>query len=168
MKKSTKSKRIKTERMKTEPSSSSVAANQDIVVLLTTLTQKLISFEAKMDIVLSRLPQQPVVAPPQQPTTPSPVERRRESRPMYKVICADCRKDSEVPFKPSSNRPVYCKECFKVRRNSGTFKWRGDNRPKEGTPTPVSPPEQQKAIMPAKPAKKKKPTPKKKKNKRSK
>ena len=33
-------------------------------------------------------------------------------REMHKAVCADCRKKCEVPFKPSKDRPVYCRECF--------------------------------------------------------
>jgi len=35
---------------------------------------------------------------------------------MFKAICADCGKECEVPFKPSGDRPVYCKECFAKRK----------------------------------------------------
>ncbi len=31
---------------------------------------------------------------------------------MHKAVCAGCQKDCEVPFKPSGDRPVYCKDCF--------------------------------------------------------
>jgi CxxC-x17-CxxC domain-containing protein len=30
--------------------------------------------------------------------------------------CAQCGKQTTVPFKPSGDRPVYCKECFAQRR----------------------------------------------------
>lgn len=33
-------------------------------------------------------------------------------REMHKAVCAECKKETEVPFKPSGDRPVYCKECF--------------------------------------------------------
>lgn len=33
-------------------------------------------------------------------------------REMHKTTCSDCKKECEVPFKPSGDRPVYCKECF--------------------------------------------------------
>ena len=33
-------------------------------------------------------------------------------REMHKTVCADCNNECEVPFKPSGDRPVYCKECF--------------------------------------------------------
>ncbi len=39
-----------------------------------------------------------------------------EDRKMYKCTCADCGKDSEVPFEPKPDRPVYCKECFQKHR----------------------------------------------------
>lgn len=39
-----------------------------------------------------------------------------QDRKMYKCICADCGKDSEVPFEPKEGRPVYCKECLPKHR----------------------------------------------------
>jgi CxxC-x17-CxxC domain-containing protein len=39
-----------------------------------------------------------------------------ENREMYKVTCAECGKETEVPFKPDGTRPVYCRECFQKRR----------------------------------------------------
>lgn len=44
-------------------------------------------------------------------------ERRAERR-LYSVICADCGKESEVPFQPSHDRPVYCRECFAKHKNN--------------------------------------------------
>jgi CxxC-x17-CxxC domain-containing protein len=37
-------------------------------------------------------------------------------REMHKVICADCHMETEVPFKPDGNRPVYCRECYQKHR----------------------------------------------------
>ena len=42
-----------------------------------------------------------------------------KERVLHKTICADCNKECEVPFKPSGDRPVYCKECFSKRKDSG-------------------------------------------------
>ena len=39
-----------------------------------------------------------------------------EQRQMYKVICADCGKETEVPFEPKNDRPVYCRDCFSKHR----------------------------------------------------
>lgn len=33
-------------------------------------------------------------------------------REMHKAVCADCKQDCEVPFKPTEGKPVYCRECF--------------------------------------------------------
>jgi len=37
-------------------------------------------------------------------------------REMHKAVCSECGKECEVPFKPSGDRPVYCKDCFMKRR----------------------------------------------------
>jgi len=37
-------------------------------------------------------------------------------REMHKAVCAECKQECEVPFKPSQDRPVYCKDCFAKRR----------------------------------------------------
>lgn len=31
---------------------------------------------------------------------------------MFKAVCADCGNSCEVPFQPSSGKPVYCSNCF--------------------------------------------------------
>ena len=36
-----------------------------------------------------------------------------ENRTMYDVVCAECGKNTQVPFQPSNDRPVYCSDCFK-------------------------------------------------------
>ena len=42
----------------------------------------------------------------------------RSQRRMYPVVCAQCGKDTEVPFEPREGRPVYCSECYNTRRLS--------------------------------------------------
>jgi CxxC-x17-CxxC domain-containing protein len=37
-------------------------------------------------------------------------------REMHKAVCADCKKECEVPFKPTEGRPVYCRDCFQKHR----------------------------------------------------
>ena len=38
------------------------------------------------------------------------------SRPMFSATCAQCGRDTKVPFEPRSGRPVYCSDCYsKVR-----------------------------------------------------
>lgn len=36
----------------------------------------------------------------------------RATREMYPAVCADCGRDTEVPFQPRGDRPVYCRDCF--------------------------------------------------------
>ena len=39
-------------------------------------------------------------------------------RQMFPARCAECGKDTEVPFEPRTGRPVYCSDCYrKVRLN---------------------------------------------------
>ncbi len=40
----------------------------------------------------------------------------RQNRQMYKAVCAACGKSTEVPFRPSGDRPVYCKDCYRPPR----------------------------------------------------
>ena len=42
----------------------------------------------------------------------------RPQRQMFPAVCAQCGKDTEVPFQPREDRPVYCSDCYtKVRLN---------------------------------------------------
>lgn len=38
---------------------------------------------------------------------------------MTTVTCAACKKETQVPFKPTDDRPVYCKPCFMEKRKAG-------------------------------------------------
>ena len=33
-------------------------------------------------------------------------------RQMYPAVCSACGKETEVPFQPRNDKPVYCRECF--------------------------------------------------------
>ena len=50
-------------------------------------------------------------------------KRRRErngegqQRQMYTVTCAECGKETQGPFEPKGDRPVYCRDCFNAKRN---------------------------------------------------
>ncbi len=33
-------------------------------------------------------------------------------RQMFDVVCASCGKETQVPFQPRGDRPVYCSDCF--------------------------------------------------------
>ena len=36
----------------------------------------------------------------------------RPQRQMFPAICAQCGKETEVPFEPREGRPVYCSDCY--------------------------------------------------------
>ena len=42
----------------------------------------------------------------------------RPQRQMFPAVCAECGKETEVPFEPVQGRPVYCSECYqKIKTN---------------------------------------------------
>jgi CxxC-x17-CxxC domain-containing protein len=108
----------------------------DVFALITRVQEHLVALDKKVDALISRcLPQTPGAGPSPKPlfqpsvhpqTRPSD---RHPARPMYQITCADCKKDSEIPFKPSGDRPVYCKECFARRKAANNVKAVPDSRP---------------------------------------
>ena len=38
-------------------------------------------------------------------------------RQMYPAVCAECGVETEVPFQPRGDRPVYCRDCYRKVRN---------------------------------------------------
>ena len=43
--------------------------------------------------------------------------QRRDERPMYEAVCAECGAKTTVPFQPTGERPVYCSDCFRARKS---------------------------------------------------
>ena len=37
-------------------------------------------------------------------------------RQMFPAVCAECGKNTEVPFEPRGDRPVYCSDCYRKIR----------------------------------------------------
>ena len=42
----------------------------------------------------------------------------RSRRQMFPVTCAECGKQTEVPFQPREDRPVYCSDCYNKTKQS--------------------------------------------------
>jgi CxxC-x17-CxxC domain-containing protein len=42
----------------------------------------------------------------------------RREREMFPAVCAQCGKDTQVPFQPKTDRPVYCSDCFAAQRGN--------------------------------------------------
>ncbi len=51
----------------------------------------------------------------------------RSERTMTQVVCASCGKDTEVPFVPRGDRPVYCSDCY-TQQSGGSGGSRGGGR----------------------------------------
>ncbi len=54
---------------------------------------------------------------------------RREEREMHDAVCAQCGKNTQVPFVPSGARPVYCSDCFRAQSGDA----RGSSRPRSAS-----------------------------------
>ena len=42
----------------------------------------------------------------------------RPPRQMYAATCSQCGKETQVPFQPRGDKPVYCSDCFETVRGS--------------------------------------------------
>jgi CxxC-x17-CxxC domain-containing protein len=42
--------------------------------------------------------------------------RDRGPREMFEATCSSCGKEAQVPFRPTSGKPVYCSDCFRTQR----------------------------------------------------
>jgi CxxC-x17-CxxC domain-containing protein len=40
----------------------------------------------------------------------------RGPREMFTATCSSCGKEASIPFRPTSGKPVYCSDCFALRR----------------------------------------------------
>ncbi len=40
----------------------------------------------------------------------------RGARESFDAVCASCGAQTTVPFKPTQNRPVYCRDCYRSMR----------------------------------------------------
>ena len=109
--------------------------------LINKVQQQLSAMEKKLDILISQSSKRPF----EKSYSQKPSRRFNHSyshdrgrqgngpreRTYTRVICADCNKECEIPFKPSGDRPVYCKDCFSKRKKDNPFNANRDNRPEE-------------------------------------
>ena len=56
------------------------------------------------------------------------------SREMFPATCAQCGKETQVPFQPRGDRPVYCSDCYSSMRGGSSSGGGGsrDRRPGGG------------------------------------
>jgi CxxC-x17-CxxC domain-containing protein len=93
----------------------------DLVTAMMKLVERLEVLEKKTDLVISQTAVRLSVPsshaqPPQRPPDVSQQNHGPRERILYDAVCADCCKNCKVPFRPSENRPVYCPECFAIRK----------------------------------------------------
>ena len=104
-------------------------ADVDVAGLMDKIQQQLDSLEKKLDSLISQSSSRPQERPFRGRSFGGRSfghdrGRRDDSsreRTMTKVICAECGIECEVPFKPTSDRPVYCRECFAKRKGPSSF-----------------------------------------------
>ncbi|MFH1800971.1 MAG: CxxC-x17-CxxC domain-containing protein [Candidatus Omnitrophota bacterium] len=122
----------------------------ELVMLMTKVIERLEILENKTDLVIRQMSsrsfagrESPKTAPqptvssqpsrqfnlPGRPNEVKPAQGRshehargRREKVLHKAVCADCQKDCEIPFKPTGERPVYCKECFSKRKAGNPVK----------------------------------------------
>ncbi len=42
-------------------------------------------------------------------------------RQMYPAVCAQCGKDTQVPFQPRGDKPVYCSDCYRAQQGNSSY-----------------------------------------------
>lgn len=127
---------------KRKGSSAPAQVGPDLTDLVSKMQEQLVNLEKKIDTLISKSSERPsgekhFSKPFQRFDSSHRHDSGRQDnsfreRTFTQVICADCQKECEVPFKPSAGRPVYCKECFSKRKEEGgSFKGKHGNRPEE-------------------------------------
>jgi CxxC-x17-CxxC domain-containing protein len=112
-----------------------------IADIINKMQQQLSAIEKKLDILVSQSSKRPFEKSYSQKPSRSFNHSYRHDRARRgdgprertytKAICADCNKECEIPFKPSDERPVYCKECFPKHKKGNPFSANQDSRPEE-------------------------------------
>ena len=51
-----------------------------------------------------------------------PLRQGFSARPKVETqaVCSQCGKETTVPFRPTQGRPVFCRECFRERRQAAS------------------------------------------------
>ncbi|MFZ3171223.1 MAG: zinc-ribbon domain containing protein [Carboxydocellales bacterium] len=44
-----------------------------------------------------------------------------QQRQTYPATCAQCGTATQVPFQPSGDRPVYCRDCYSAQRSTKSY-----------------------------------------------
>lgn len=106
----------------------------DLANVVNRMCELLVSLENKVDILINRAANRPAGGDRFQRTATrfTRPDRSRE-RTFTQAVCAECGKNCEVPFKPTGDRPVYCRDCFSARKESGLSQEKSGERQREGS-----------------------------------
>lgn len=55
-------------------------------------------------------------------------DRKSAGSEMFSAVCSECRKSCEVPFRPSGDKPVFCRDCFGNKDKGASRDFRGSER----------------------------------------
>ena len=56
---------------------------------------------------------------PARPGKPGGAAHGSAGRETFAATCANCGRETQVPFRPVAGRPVYCRDCFRDRKHPG-------------------------------------------------
>ncbi|MFA6357885.1 MAG: CxxC-x17-CxxC domain-containing protein [Candidatus Omnitrophota bacterium] len=118
-------------------------AQNDLTGLVNKMCDQLVSLEKKLDTLINRAPDRAAAAGGDRFERPGrfrPAGRsggsRYDERPretnFTQAVCSECGKECEIPFKPTGDRPVYCRDCFSARKDSAPSKGGFGDRPRTG------------------------------------
>jgi CxxC-x17-CxxC domain-containing protein len=62
--------------------------------------------------------------------------QREDWREWTEAICASCGRTTQVPFKPTTGRPVFCRECFAKQSREGVARRKTPPKPGEHAEKP--------------------------------
>lgn len=121
------------------------AEELNIADLIYKVQQQLVYLEKKMDTLIAAQAAQAAQKSTEPKTFSKPFQHfdrphhgggrpdnNFRERNLFRTVCAQCQQECEVPFKPTGDRPVYCKDCFSKRNDrnerseGGSFQGRHD------------------------------------------
>jgi CxxC-x17-CxxC domain-containing protein len=112
----------------------------DLSGLVNKMYEQLVALEKKVDTLISRSSDRAQDGDHFQKSGPrfrhsdrggARNDDRSREKNFTQAVCAKCGKECEIPFRPTGDRPVYCRDCFSARKDSGSFKGKSGNRSRE-------------------------------------
>ncbi len=64
------------------------------------------------------------------PGSDGPVRRME----LFSAVCSECKKQCQIPFRPTGDRPVYCHDCFVKQGHVPGRNSNGSDRPRSDRP----------------------------------